>query len=215
MGSDQLVLRGATLRNTQWVHGLVIYTGHDTKLMQNSTRPPLKLSSVERLTNRLILFLVGCLLLISLGCAAGQSLWKRLHGDHAWYMDLNCESLGPLRLAWGYIPVSKGLDTLYTGIPTDHPMNGSCNALVRPQGSLWLRFDWGLVTNGAFPLQDAERIGSQRCGSGRVSTAKSGRDRDLAVPVLASFSGLLRWGTENETRPLKGSREILATHPLR
>uniref|UniRef100_A0A8C5BK39 Phospholipid-transporting ATPase n=1 Tax=Gadus morhua TaxID=8049 RepID=A0A8C5BK39_GADMO len=89
VGSDQLVLRGATLRNTQWVHGLVIYTGHDTKLMQNSTRPPLKLSSVERLTNRLILFLVGCLLLISLGCAAGQSLWKRLHGDHAWYMDLN------------------------------------------------------------------------------------------------------------------------------
>ena len=68
---------------------------------------------------------------------------------------------------------------------------------------------------GAFPLQGAERIGSQRCGSGRVSTAKSGRDPDFAVPVPASFSGLLRWGTENETRRLKGSREILATHPLR
>ena len=52
---------------------------------------------------------------------------------------------------------------------------------------------------GAFPLQGAERIGSQRCGSGRVSTAKSGRDPDLAVPVLASFSGLLRWGTGDET----------------
>ena len=71
------------------------------------------------------------------------------------------------------------------------------------------------VSIGAFPLQGAERMGSQRCGSGRVSTAKSGRDPDLAVPVLASFSGLLRWGTENKTRRLKGSREILATHPLR
>ncbi|CAL8285523.1 unnamed protein product [Lota lota] len=89
VGSDQVVLRGTQLRNTQWVHGLVVYTGHDTKLMQNSTRPPLKLSSVEHLTNKLILFLVGCLLAISLACAAGQSLWKSVHGDHAWYMDLN------------------------------------------------------------------------------------------------------------------------------
>ncbi|XP_071371262.1 probable phospholipid-transporting ATPase IA isoform X2 [Centroberyx affinis] len=89
VGSDQIMLRGAQLRNTQWVHGLVVYTGHDTKLMQNSTRPPLKLSGVERLTNRFILFLVGCLLAISLACSAGQTLWKNNCGDYAWYMDLN------------------------------------------------------------------------------------------------------------------------------
>ena len=41
--------------------------------------------------------------------------------------------------------------------------------------------------NGAFPLQGAERIGSQRCGSDRVSTAKSGRDPDFAVPVPTPF----------------------------
>lgn len=34
LGPDQLLLRGAQLRNTQWVHGIVVYTGHDTKLMQ-------------------------------------------------------------------------------------------------------------------------------------------------------------------------------------
>ena len=34
LGSDQILLRGAQLRNTQWVHGIVVYTGHDTKLMQ-------------------------------------------------------------------------------------------------------------------------------------------------------------------------------------
>ncbi|KAJ3613848.1 hypothetical protein NHX12_020093, partial [Muraenolepis orangiensis] len=89
VGSDQVVLRGAQLRNTLWVHGLVVYTGHHTKLMQNSRRPPLKLSSVERLTNRLILFLVGCLLAISLACATGQWLWKGVYGDQAWYMNLN------------------------------------------------------------------------------------------------------------------------------
>lgn len=36
LGPDQILLRGAQLRNTQWVHGIVVYTGHDTKLMQVS-----------------------------------------------------------------------------------------------------------------------------------------------------------------------------------
>ncbi|XP_071387875.1 probable phospholipid-transporting ATPase IA isoform X2 [Centroberyx affinis] len=89
LGPDQILLRGAQLRNTQWVHGIVIYTGHDTKLMQNSTRPPLKLSNVERITNFQILVLFGCLLAISLVCSIGQTIWKYQYGNAAWYMDLN------------------------------------------------------------------------------------------------------------------------------
>uniref|UniRef100_A0A3B3XYE9 Phospholipid-transporting ATPase n=1 Tax=Poecilia mexicana TaxID=48701 RepID=A0A3B3XYE9_9TELE len=89
LGPDQILLRGAQLRNTQWIHGVVVYTGHDTKLMQNSTRPPLKLSNVERITNFQILVLFGCLLAISLICSVGQTIWKYQYGDDAWYMDLN------------------------------------------------------------------------------------------------------------------------------
>ncbi|KAK1175318.1 putative phospholipid-transporting ATPase IA isoform X3 [Acipenser oxyrinchus oxyrinchus] len=94
LGPDQILLRGAQLRNTQWIHGIVVYTGHDTKLMQNSTRPPLKLSNVERITNMQILILFGCLLGISLVCAIGQTIWKGKHGDGAWYMDLNYGGAG-------------------------------------------------------------------------------------------------------------------------
>uniref|UniRef100_A0AAR2JKG0 Phospholipid-transporting ATPase n=1 Tax=Pygocentrus nattereri TaxID=42514 RepID=A0AAR2JKG0_PYGNA len=81
LGPDQILLRGAQLRNTQWVHGIVVYTGHDTKLMQNSTRPPLKLSNVERITNFQILVLFGCLLAISLVCSIGQTIWKYQSGN--------------------------------------------------------------------------------------------------------------------------------------
>ncbi|KAL0176056.1 hypothetical protein M9458_028386, partial [Cirrhinus mrigala] len=84
-----ILLRGAQLRNTQWIHGIVVYTGHDTKLMQNSTSPPLKLSNVERITNFQILVLFGCLLAISLVCSFGQTIWKYQYGNDAWYMDLN------------------------------------------------------------------------------------------------------------------------------
>uniref|UniRef100_A0A8C3W4T4 Phospholipid-transporting ATPase n=1 Tax=Catagonus wagneri TaxID=51154 RepID=A0A8C3W4T4_9CETA len=33
---DRLILRGCVIRNTDWCYGLVIFTGPDTKLMQNS-----------------------------------------------------------------------------------------------------------------------------------------------------------------------------------
>lgn len=38
LGLEQMLLRGAMLRNTAWVHALVVYTGHETKLMKNSTK---------------------------------------------------------------------------------------------------------------------------------------------------------------------------------
>ena len=36
LGSDQILLRGSQLKNTAWIYGLVIYSGHDTKLMMVS-----------------------------------------------------------------------------------------------------------------------------------------------------------------------------------
>ncbi|XP_055492870.1 phospholipid-transporting ATPase IA isoform X2 [Leucoraja erinacea] len=86
LGQDQILLRGAQIRNTQWIHGVVVYTGHDTKLMQNTTRPPLKLSNVEHITNVQILFLFGVLLFISLVCAIGSTVWNKKHGKGVWYL---------------------------------------------------------------------------------------------------------------------------------
>ena len=33
LGADQILLRGSQLKNTAWIYGIVIYSGHDTKLM--------------------------------------------------------------------------------------------------------------------------------------------------------------------------------------
>ncbi|KAI8373598.1 hypothetical protein EDC96DRAFT_438020 [Choanephora cucurbitarum] len=69
---NMLLLRGAQLRNTSWIYGVVVFTGHETKLMLNSSKKPTKASNVTRKTNRNILYLFGMLVTMSILCSAGS-----------------------------------------------------------------------------------------------------------------------------------------------
>ena len=51
---DNFLLRGSSLRNTDWVTGIVVFTGHDTKIMMNSASARAKKSRIEVLTNKMI-----------------------------------------------------------------------------------------------------------------------------------------------------------------
>ncbi|XP_075707776.1 phospholipid-transporting ATPase IB isoform X2 [Rhinoderma darwinii] len=86
VGPDQILLRGAQIRNTQWVLGIVVFTGHDTKLMQNSTKAPLKRSNVEKVTNIQILVLFCILLVMALVSSVGALLWNRKYENNNWYL---------------------------------------------------------------------------------------------------------------------------------
>ncbi len=46
VGIENLLLRGSVLRNTQYIFGVVVYAGHDTKVLLNSSIPRLKKSKV-------------------------------------------------------------------------------------------------------------------------------------------------------------------------
>ncbi|CAK0881150.1 unnamed protein product [Prorocentrum cordatum] len=59
------LLRGSTLRNTDWAYGLTVFTGHDTKLVQNLKRAPSKRSRVEVTSNALLVIVFGLLVLAS------------------------------------------------------------------------------------------------------------------------------------------------------
>ncbi|KAL2632432.1 hypothetical protein R1flu_017118 [Riccia fluitans] len=65
LGPQQILLRDSKLRNTQYIYGVVVFSGHDTKVMQNSTEVPSKRSRIERKMDKIIYFLFGVLLLIS------------------------------------------------------------------------------------------------------------------------------------------------------
>ncbi|KAJ2379980.1 hypothetical protein GGI05_006460, partial [Coemansia sp. RSA 2603] len=54
-----VLLRGMTLRNTDWVVGLVLYTGDQTKIVLNSGPTPYKRSRIERMMNVQVLMSFG------------------------------------------------------------------------------------------------------------------------------------------------------------
>ena len=65
LSPQQLLLRDSKLRNTDFVYGVVIFTGHDTKVMQNSTAPPSKRSKIERRMDKIVYFLFLILVVMS------------------------------------------------------------------------------------------------------------------------------------------------------
>ena len=93
LGPDQLLQRGAMLRNTSWVFGVIVYTGHDTKLMRNSTSAPLKRSTVDRITNTQILMLFFILVMLCLISAIFNEVWTREHYATDWYLGINSKTI--------------------------------------------------------------------------------------------------------------------------
>lgn len=53
-----MILRGCRLRNTEFVYGLTVFTGHDSKIMMNSTAAKYKFSSLEKMSNRGIVYVL-------------------------------------------------------------------------------------------------------------------------------------------------------------
>lgn len=52
LSNENVVLRGMSLRNTEHVTGIVVYTGHDSKIQMNSAGAIYKTSNIMRITNR-------------------------------------------------------------------------------------------------------------------------------------------------------------------
>lgn len=88
LSPDQLLLRGAQLRNTQWIYGLVIFTGHETKLMRNATATPIKTTAVEKMVNIQIIFLFLILIVLSIVSSAGALILNSVKAKQLAYLDL-------------------------------------------------------------------------------------------------------------------------------
>lgn len=81
-----VLLRDSKLRNTDYVYGVVIFSGHDTKVVRNSTRSPSKRSRLERKMDEVIYLLFSILVVISLVNSIGSSVIIKSDMTHWWYI---------------------------------------------------------------------------------------------------------------------------------
>jgi len=51
LNEEMILLRGSSLKNTDYVYGVAVYTGHETKIMKNSAQSKNKFSKLEMETN--------------------------------------------------------------------------------------------------------------------------------------------------------------------
>jgi len=79
LGPDQMLLRGSSLKNTDYIYGLVVFTGHETKIMKNSVNSKSKFSRLELATNNYILLIMLLQLCLSLTGAIGNAVWQAVN----------------------------------------------------------------------------------------------------------------------------------------
>ncbi|GAB2272075.1 hypothetical protein Dimus_006894 [Dionaea muscipula] len=81
LSQSNIILRGCQLKNTEWVIGVVVYTGQETKAMLNSAVSPAKRSKLESHMNRETLWLSIFLLVMCSVVTLGMGLWLDRHKE--------------------------------------------------------------------------------------------------------------------------------------
>uniref|UniRef100_A0A8C3AWN3 Phospholipid-transporting ATPase n=1 Tax=Cyclopterus lumpus TaxID=8103 RepID=A0A8C3AWN3_CYCLU len=86
LGPENLLLKGATLKNTQRICGVAIYTGMETKMALNYQGKSQKRSAVEKSINAFLLVYLCILVSKALVCTTLKYVWQGKPGqDEPWY----------------------------------------------------------------------------------------------------------------------------------
>lgn len=68
--NNSFLLRGSSLQQTEFIYGMVVYVGHNTKIMKNSPSAQHKISTIEHIMNMQIIFIFILQAILSLLGAA-------------------------------------------------------------------------------------------------------------------------------------------------
>lgn len=86
LGPDNIMLRGCGLRSCNFVLGLVIFTGAETKLLQNSRAAPSKQSKLYSTANRCMLLIFITMFSLCLVSALVALGWNQKYDSILWYL---------------------------------------------------------------------------------------------------------------------------------
>uniref|UniRef100_A0A672VBC1 Phospholipid-transporting ATPase n=1 Tax=Strigops habroptila TaxID=2489341 RepID=A0A672VBC1_STRHB len=86
LGPENLLLKGATLKNTQKIYGVAVYTGMETKMALNYQGKSQKRSAVEKSINGFLIVYLCILLSKATVCTTLKYVWQsNPFNDEPWY----------------------------------------------------------------------------------------------------------------------------------
>ncbi|OWJ99357.1 ATP11C, partial [Cervus elaphus hippelaphus] len=86
LGPENLLLKGATLKNTKKIYGVAVYTGMETKMALNYQGKSQKRSAVEKSINAFLIVYLFILLTKAAICTTLKYVWQSTpHNDEPWY----------------------------------------------------------------------------------------------------------------------------------
>lgn len=87
LDNNNFILRGCSLRNTNFIYGAVTYNGHESKIMLNSVKAQPKVSLLERMMNKQIFKIVIIQISICLFFAVFSVIYQELYKSELKYME--------------------------------------------------------------------------------------------------------------------------------
>lgn len=196
---DQVIYRGSTIRNTPRAIGIVINTGEECKIRQNSkreTKP--KKPALEITTNYIVVFLMMYVLVSSAAATVAYVVWKGAQERFAWYLSDTTISFADIFV--GFIIMFNNVIPLSLYVGLEAIKLGQMSLI---SGDLEMYHDKtdtpaGVnTTNNLDDLGQVSYVFSDKTGTLTENIMK------LRMISIAGTSWLHNVGAKNETRGIK------------
>ncbi|KAL8217348.1 hypothetical protein R6Q57_020721 [Mikania cordata] len=174
---SQILLRDSKLRNTGHVYGVLIFSGHDSKVMQNATKPPSKRSTIEKQMDKIIYILFTLLVLISLISSIGFAIKTKYQMPSWWYIPHDDQGLyDPKR------PLLSGFSHLITALI----LYGYLIPI-----SLYVSIEVVKVLQALFINQDIHMYDEETCTPAQARTSNLNEELGMVDTILSDKTGTL------------------------
>ena len=95
--NTEIIYRGSILRNTPEALAMIVYSGEECKIRMNANKNPrIKAPKLQKLVNKVVLFIVGFVIFLAIFCTVAHQVWLLSNGDSTDYLFGARVSLFPL-----------------------------------------------------------------------------------------------------------------------